>query len=620
MLLTALELLHSISVLVFAVVLMAVAQARLGDATPIGTRLISSAICVAFGLASMAAPVAIGPGMFADGRHVVIALAGLAAGPMGVLVTASAMASARIAMGGVALAGTIGIIGTALASLTYLFFVRERAKRWGVHVLAVMIALSPPTIAFPFMAMTSIPTESVILGLSLVALSNLVGVEVIAHLHIWACERVTMLSALRRERERTAAIGQQTRSAMFEAQRIESGYALTYMTDLFCSLTRHDGGKDRNVRERPAAYAPTLSALALAECERMRLEAEFEKAISGAQSSVIETRLTVDVETWLRWHIGARKQDGATIVHGVVIDATDRVKFRHDAAGRRAAEIGAIADELVGCVDDEVERLLSANDKVSAGAQEMNLASKISDDHMRDALTSAEAIVALRHEMTKSHRNLVDALAHSTSRIGNVALQAADSLDQVQIAKTQITSFIEEAQKIAKVGAVIEAIAQQTNLLALNATIEAARAGAAGKGFAVVATEVKALAEQTAQATRFIGTHVESIQTAAYSAVANVDALGAKTIAMVEAAGAAQTHATDQSRTVEEAGRTTMAVDVHSAKLAQEMNAAAVHLGQTVEYARSMVTIAQTVRSETAEVSLRVQDFLLELKERSLAG
>jgi methyl-accepting chemotaxis protein len=72
------------------------------------------------------------------------------------------------------------------------------------------------------------------------------------------------------------------------------------------------------------------------------------------------------------------------------------------------------------------------------------------------------------------------------------------------------------ARKIVEIIGVVDAIAFQTNILALNAAVEAARAGELGRGFAVVATEVRNLAQRSANAAReiktLIGESVEQVE------------------------------------------------------------------------------------------------------------
>ncbi len=107
-------------------------------------------------------------------------------------------------------------------------------------------------------------------------------------------------------------------------------------------------------------------------------------------------------------------------------------------------------------------------------------------------------------------------LSASVREIGQQVMKSSDiasrAVDQARSTNATVQSLTEAANRIGEVVNLITDIASQTNLLALNATIEAARAGEAGKGFAVVASEVKALANQTSNATEEISSQIAAIQ------------------------------------------------------------------------------------------------------------
>ncbi len=141
---------------------------------------------------------------------------------------------------------------------------------------------------------------------------------------------------------------------------------------------------------------------------------------------------------------------------------------------------------------------------VRAGAGEIHRASDDLSQRTEQQAASLEETAAALDQITATVRKTAEGANAARDVVSTAKTDAERSGAVVRDTVGAMSGIETSSKQIGNIIGVIDEIAFQTNLLALNAGVEAARAGDAGRGFAVVATEVRALAQRSADAAKEI--------------------------------------------------------------------------------------------------------------------
>jgi len=185
-------------------------------------------------------------------------------------------------------------------------------------------------------------------------------------------------------------------------------------------------------------------------------------------------------------------------------------------ADRRETRL-RLADELEKVLMTSCEVAVSALKSLVEGADMLAQNSQETIERSNTVAAAAEQASASVQSVASASEELASSIQEISRQVTLANSSTTETSAQAETSGETVSQLSTSADEITEILNLISDIASQTNLLALNATIEAARAGEAGKGFAVVASEVKALANQTGQATDQIGSQLTTVQTGASS-------------------------------------------------------------------------------------------------------
>ena len=213
--------------------------------------------------------------------------------------------------------------------------------------------------------------------------------------------------------------------------------------------------------------------------------------------------------------------------------------LRQDEVGRLAQAFVVMSQylrELVQEMNEGISVLASSSEEILAATSQVASSTQETATAISEIATTV-AEVKQTAVLAGNKSQGVSESAERTRQIAQGGRQAVEEAlsgmqqirEQMQAVAESIMRLGEQSQAIGEIVASVGDLAEQSNLLGVNASIEAVKAGETGKGFSVVAQEVKALAEQSKQATTQVRGILGEIQKAMTKAVLLAEQ-GSKTV------------------------------------------------------------------------------------------